>query len=161
MRKTLIPILMLIPTLAFAAGGYIGPVWLTVLMDLFLIPSLFLFFYIGYLSFWVAKENRTKFISLYVLILLCSTAFIASTAHLVTHENIAWVESVCLLTLILVPMLMAYATYKLNSLVIGEKHSHMLRNSWYAALASISLVVLFPFFLMTIQMMFPFMQFYL
>jgi hypothetical protein len=151
---------MIFPLPAFAAGGYIGPTWLTFLMNLFLVPPLLLFLHIGYLSFLTPQENRLKFISLYALILLCVAAFVASTAHLFTHENVGWIESTSILSLMFLPILMAYSTYKLNS-AVGEKHTLKLRNSWYAAIASIALMFVFPFLLITIQMMFPFMQFYL
>lgn len=139
--KKYLTLFLLIPTPLFAAGGFVALDWLMYVDILFLVSFPFTFFYVGYLCF---KAYKRSFIWSYILALCFLSIAVLTTSFLTTHENTAWLEYVCVLSWVLVPVLIGLISYKID-VVTEEKYEKLLRFCWKWIFASLIVIISQPF----------------
>jgi uncharacterized membrane protein YdjX (TVP38/TMEM64 family) len=111
---------LITPSFAFAAGGYIGPSWIDYVIYPFALAFPLMFVYLGYLSFHVAKPDRRRFVWLYVLDLCLVALAFVTAADLSANENRDWVENLCGLSLLSIPVFTGFISYQLNKSTQGK-----------------------------------------
>lgn len=136
--------LVFIPQLVSAHGGDdFMPIWLSLLL-LFLalaFPATFLF--LGYLMFMVEKQERLRFIWMYVFAFAQAVLALICLINSLSDEKSALAIAVFGALVIVLPSYTAYMSYMLNR-ATGGKYARWLRYCWGATLISVVVFIGFP-----------------
>ena len=142
--KSIIPLLIFIlPSLAFAAGGFVLPDFLAYPLMLLLLAFPLTFLYIGYLVLRVEKSDKRRFVWMYVLALCLAVLAFVCLTDLMANENRAWVENLFGIFVLIIPVYTAYISYGIDNATEG-RHSKQLRFCWKVVLTSIIVFVGLP-----------------